>query len=138
MARKVLSVQYDYNFALFGIISQNKDYRLCYEINKALSITLQKTHNLLVSLPKQKSNNEFPMYYFENDTGTQFFLVNNKNEKGALLPEQKVIDYLLIIKGPCPEDVKKQYEKGLKKIQIVLGIYELKPETLKSKDNLLF
>src|SRR4051812_11874176 len=102
MAKKkqVLTFDYDFDFSLYGIVCQLKDYRLCHEINHALEIDLKKCENLDVLMSRQKEKSEFSLYSCELDEEKIIHVIGNKNIKGVLIPEQFQVDYFLMLKGP--------------------------------------
>ena len=138
MSRKVLTVEYDYDFILMGILCQEKDYRLCHEINKKLNMEFKKEDDLEIIINKQKESSGFSLYSYINEDEHSFYLIGNKSLKGFLIPEQKQMDYFFMIKGNLFEDEKKDIAQMLKQIPMIMGTYELEPMKLKSKENLIF
>ena len=138
MARKILKIDYDeeMNFALIGIVSGYKDYRICHELNRVLDINLERTdeHKLIVG----KNNSEliYVKFSYSDDYGQQFILLCNRNEKGLLIPELSMIDFFLIIQ-PDEGLEKDDILKNIKAIELVSTALLLKPIELKSKHNLL-
>ena len=65
-------------------------------------------------------------------------LISNRCSKGVLLPEQKVIDYVLLIRPDKTRIDESELLSNLKNAKVILGVYRLEVLKLKSKDNLLF
>ncbi len=128
----------DYDFELIGICSSYSDYRLCWTINKALSILLQKGDDYAL---KNKKDGEFYFSFYEyidEETRTEFYLVKNKSYNyKKLIPEQDKIDYFLIIKNNYKTDIK-QLVFNLKQIESIMTAFIFDVENLKSKANLIF
>lgn len=139
MAKKkqVLSFEYDYDFRLFGIVSQVKDYRLCYTINEALQVDLRRAENLDILFPK-KEKLEFSLYLYQYNEEKQMFVISNKAGRAFLIPEQSQVDYFLMLKGGYHDNELLEIKERIKSIKVVLGIYPISVETLKSKENLIF
>lgn len=139
MAKFSLDIEYDYTFALFGLSCHEKDYRICWAINKQLGIELKKENDLEIKEKRQKENSMFPIYIF-NDEGhyCEYFVISNRSDKGLLIPEQKQADYFLKITGNVPNQEKKRILEAMNEISIILTAYEINPDQLKSKQNLLF
>lgn len=128
----------DYDFELIGICSPYTDYRLCWTINKALSILLQKGDDYALN---NKKDGEFYFSFYEyidEETRTEFYLVKNQSYNyKKLIPEQDKIDYFLIIKNNYKLDIK-QLVSDLKQIESVMTAFVFDAEELKSKANLIF
>src|SRR5688572_22963527 len=105
MAKRTLTLDHDYNFLLLGIICQEKDYRLCHEINQRLDIDLIKEPDYELAINKQKDKSSYSFYATGEGGEDQlsYFLISNKGSKAFLLPEQKQVDYFLLMKGPLPK-----------------------------------
>lgn len=140
MTRFRLDVEYEYDFLLVGISCHEKPYRLCWAINRALELNMQRTESLSIALKKNENPSGFPLFLQENtENDTSAFLVSNRAEPGGLLvPEQHQADYFFIAKGPYTETDHERMLGEIKKINFVLMSYSLDPDSLKSKQNLLF
>ena len=68
----------------------------------------------------------------------EFFLITNKCHGQYLVPEVKEADYFFMVKGNCPDHDRRDIISQLKKEPTILTFFEIKPETLKSKQNLIF
>lgn len=138
MAKKILKINYDdgMDFFLFGIVTGFKDYRICYELNKALDINLERIseHTLLVG--KNNSQLKYEQFRFINEYDQSFTLIANRNEKQLLLPELNMIDFLLII-DPAEGIDTDEYLKIIKAIDLVSAAFLFDPKSLKSRQNLL-
>jgi hypothetical protein len=138
MGRLVLEVEYDYDFLLIGLVTHSKDYRLCYELNKKFYFDLQKSNNMEILINKRKETSVFSFYEYENEDGDCFYLISNKGSKGFLIPEQKHLDYFMIIKQLSDFINEKDMIRELKTIPLLLGAFNIDPKGLKSKENLIF
>ncbi len=138
MAKHKLLWEDDYDFDLIGICSSYTDYRLCWTINKSLSILLQKGEDYPL---KNKKDGEFFFSFYEfidEDTRTEFYLVKNQSYNyKKLIPEQDKIDYFLIIKNNYNQDIE-QLVSELKRIESIQTAFRFEVEALKSKGNLIF
>lgn len=138
IAKRILHIEYDYDFLLIGICSHEKDYRLCWEINRMLDIGLERGDNITLNT----SHGELMTFslYFCNcpETNNYFHLLSNKSSNGVLITEQKKIDYFLKIKGNISPEYTGVLIKKLRKIPIVLTAYQIDPVKIKSIQKLLF
>jgi hypothetical protein len=137
MTRHQLSVSFDFDFVLIGIVSNIRDYRLCYAINKALGLDLQKQDNLELLINKRTESSHYSVYLYENEDSEIFRLISNRGTKGFLIPEQKQIDYLFMVHSGLDFSIS-ECIKQLKTILFVQGAYQLDVHKLKSKEHLVF
>lgn len=134
-----LTIEYDYDFTLVGISCHEKDYRIAWALNNKLRTDLRKAEDLKIELKKNISPTLFPFYEFiDEELFREFFLLSNRGGKGLLIPEQKQVDYFLMVKGNFSPADKNSLLKQVKDINIVLAAYDIDPNSLDSKQNLLF
>jgi len=169
IVRKHLTIDFDVgaelDFALIGISSPLRDYRLCHFISKRTGIAFVRgkedytDHN---GRAKEKDRDEmdfhivfgrdrdknpvrhrFPTYrYCEVDfdaDGVEYYLIGNRSiEGGLLLAELPHFDQFLMIRHYIAPDDLRTLLHSIKSIPEVLLVKELDPETLKAKENLIF
>ena len=134
-----LTIEYDYDFLLIGIACHEKDYRVVWSINTHLKTDLKKADDLKIEQKKKTPIQQFSFYeYIDEEFYREFFLIANRSEGGMLVPEQKQVDYFLMVKGSLKSEEKIMFMQQLKKINIVLAAYDINPANLLSKQNLLF
>lgn len=138
MAKRVLKINYDDNmdFILIGIASGFKDYRLCFELNRALELNMERTEEHTLHVGKNNSQLKFDRFEFINEYEQQFILLSNRNETQMLIPELKMIDFLLMI-NPSEGIDKEQFLKIIKEITLVNAVFLFDVKELKSRQNLL-
>lgn len=137
MPKLQLQPEFDYDFDLIGISCHLKDYRLCFEMNKHLEIDLQRDNDLLIS--KRSDSASFSLSLFIDDENhREYYLIANKGTKGLLIPEQKAADFFLILKGVFSDEDMDETMNRLKEMEVVLAVYAIQVDSLKSKANLLF
>ncbi len=139
MSRNTLFVEFDYDFALISIVSSFKDHRICWQINNALNIDLERRPDLEISNSKKRDLHYFTLYAFEDELNfLQYYLIGNKSDGAYLLPELKRVDYLLMMKGDAAGLMKYDVIHTLKYMNGVVTFFESEPAKLKSKQNLIF
>lgn len=140
MAKQILKTDTNaaYDFLLFGIICQSRDYKLCFEINRALNLSLERGEDYSVTWNKGKDKIKAVRFEYKDGFGNEYFILANKTSTGLLIPEHKSIDFFLMLREGTPQHDKAQVEKQLRAIPIVLGAYHLEPEKLKTGDRLIF
>jgi len=131
-----LTFQLDFNFFLLGISSSENDYRLSWEINKILEISLRKGTDHITK--RKEIEQVFLVYTFNDEEGyLQYFLIANKSENGYLIEELRNIDYFLQIHGDLIDKQQEQIISSVRNIKGVTGIFKLNINTLKSKNRLI-
>ncbi|HLG34669.1 MAG TPA: IPExxxVDY family protein [Bacteroidia bacterium] len=127
-----------YDFMLFGIICQSRDYKLCFEINRAMNLSLERGEDFEVPLNKGKDKIKTVRFEYNDGLGNEYYVMANKTSTGLLIPEHKSIDYFLMVRESTPHHDKVQTEKQLRSIPIILGAYYLEPEKLKTGERFIF
>ena len=133
MSKFVLNIVEEYDFNLIGISCHSKDYRLCWELNKALNIGLERAADY------QLEKSSFSFYeYIDEDNYLEHYFIANKGNSGFLIPEQKAVDYFLMSKGNVSDSLTDEFICKINTISVVLTSFKIDPNQLKSKQNLLF
>lgn len=150
----------DYNFLLFGINCSEEEVRFCWLLNKALNTDFRRKNDIELRHIKSGTTNTFPLFEYiskpfelepENynedsdkadvaeELDVIFHLVGNRNEHGYLIPEQPRVDYFLIVRGELEDQVDAdEVLKAIRQIPKVHLAFGIEPESLKSKENLIF
>lgn len=131
-----LTFQLDFNFFLLGISSSENDYRLSWEINKKLKISLRKSTDHVIK--REEIEQAFSVYTFsDEEVYLQYFLIANKSENGYLIEELRNMDYFMQIHGDITDRQQEQIISSVKNIKGVFGVFKLDIDTLKSKNKLI-
>jgi hypothetical protein len=138
MAKHKLFAEDDYEFDLIGLCSNHGDYRLCWNLNQCLQISLCKGEDY--SLLSKKDGESFHSFYeYTNiEDLTEYYLIKNlSNTYKHLIPEKDQVDYFLVIKNNTLHDLD-TILNALKTNESILTAFIFNPDELKSKPNLLF
>ncbi len=140
MAKTVLKIEEEdrYDFYLFGIASQVKDYLLCHAVNQKLDISLVRQEDFDIFNQKRMEEQGFSFFRYDSEDDDQICLVSNRSSKGLLIPEQKQMDYFLMIRPAKMRVEESTIIEQLKQTQVILGVYKLNVMSLKSRANLVF
>jgi hypothetical protein len=140
MAKTILKISNndEFDFLLVGIACQQKDYRLCHELNRHLELDLKRQEDFEIKNNKRMKTSVFSFFQFENGEKDIFYVFSNKGKDDFLIPEQKSLDYLLMIKENFKRTNEQELISEIKKIPMVLAAYALDVKKLKSKGNLVF
>jgi hypothetical protein len=162
LGKHTLEIQYDYDFALIGISSHEKDYRMCWALNNKLGLELVKVNSLEIKGKKQETPSFFSLFTYDHPDGfLEYTVVANLSESKAsvtgehtlfgskaktspysenefLIPEHKQMNYFFVIKGDLNEAGIQQLVKQIREIDMVLTAVSMDASQLKSKHNLIF
>lgn len=137
-----LVVTYDYDFDLYGIISGAKEYKLAWQVNKEMKISLAKEQDLDFEFLNDG------MMYVSNFKYTASYdtvrLLKNRAvearnvQKPFLIPELKDFDYLLQVNRQTDAFVPDLLLEKLRKATTIQFINPVDPYKLQSKDNLIY
>lgn len=137
-----LDVDYECDFALFGLVSSTRDYTLAWTLNQALRLRFVKQPELLLNL-LSRGRLVFTHYLYATETLTCRLLRNRSIapstlKKPFLAPDIKEYDYLLQVStgtSSLPPEALLGQLAALPEVQL---ISQFDPNDLKFKENLLF
>tara|TARA_B110000444_G_scaffold242932_1_gene260745 strand:+ start:652 stop:1035 length:384 start_codon:yes stop_codon:yes gene_type:complete len=120
------------DFTILAINSHIKGYKLCWNINNNLraSFEKQEDHNI-------KDELWFARYAYICDEGVEYNLLANRSKKGYLIPNQKRINYFLIIKNDYWQNDMKAFINKLSITKDILLVFELDAKVIKEIDRFI-
>lgn len=122
---------------LFGIVSQEKAYRLAWYINKTFPYDFVRADDYEIDLSgKECAFQKFGFTHEENHTN--YYLLANRDENAVLMPELRNFDYLLTVNGALEFFDEDRLKQDFTRIQGVQLIYPIETDSLKSKQNLVY
>ena len=136
-----LDVDYECDFALFGLVSSTRDYTLAWTLNRALRLRLVKQPELLLNL-LNRGRLVFTHYLHTTETLT-FRLLRNRSiapsnlKKPFLAPDIKEYDYLLAVSNGSGHLADDELIHRLTALDAVQYVCQFDPNTLKYKENLI-
>jgi hypothetical protein len=108
-------------------------------MNNRLHTDFRRGRDIVIRDRKKTGPDHFSVYeYQDEEMFTDFFIIVNRSGTSLLVPEQKQADYLLLIRGNMSEEEKKEMIRNVKEVQGVLTAFDIEPESLRSKGNLIF
>ena len=148
------------DYDLIAIHSSLEEYRLAYFINQELPIILSKSKDE-IGVTVKEGEAYFSKYIFEDQNNDVLWsLIQNKNEivvqkkstgqnlflntnveiatKVFLISDLKKVDYFLKIENNKTTLNTEEILNKLKKIDRISAAYAVVPDTIKSKNNLIF
>ena len=136
-----LDVEYECDFALFGLVSSTRDYTLAWALNRVLRLRLVKQPELLLNL-LSRGRLVFTHYLYTTETLT-FRLLRNHSiapstlKKPFLAPDIKEYDYLLAVSNGSGELADEALLQQLVALDVVQYACQFDPNSLKYKENLM-
>ena len=136
-----LDVEYECEFALFGLVSSTRDYTLAWALNRALRLRLVKQPELLLNL-LSRGRLVFTHYLYATETLT-FRLLRNRSiasstlKKPFLAPDIKEYDYLLAVSNGSGDLADEALLQQLVALDVVQYACQFDPNSLKYKENLM-
>jgi len=142
MKKRKLKADLEYNFALYGLLSATKEYKLAWLLNSKLNVELDKQKDIEIEFLKSQS---LVISNFLYETEHSFLrLLKNRSvdqfeENSAfLIPELKRFDYLVLIQGFEDSFDSQQLKDVFTSISSVQYVQYFDVNTLKSRENLIF
>jgi len=136
MAKLTLEIEDEYAFAAFGIVSTSRSHRLCWMINKSLSLELKRSADIQIFSKSKASRHHAFFSFFDENLQVRYRLIENKKGVSLFLPEIKNADFLLIIDLSDEVEGNSIIEK-LRATGSVLMAFEIDLDLLKLKQNIL-
>jgi hypothetical protein len=139
MKTKKLKYTPDYNFELLGISSTDDDYRLSWHLSRILNSEFARADDLEIIDSRFQEYLLFSV--FENldvAENVSVRLVSNKANIGFLIEELKNIDFFILVFDNENTELINNLISRLKSTENISAVFKLKPESLKSKEKLLF
>ncbi len=136
-----LDVEYECDFALFGLVSSTRDYTLAWHLNRALRLRLVRQPELLLNLLNE---GRLVFTHFLHATETlSLRLLRNRSiapsslKKPFLAPDIKEYDYLLAVSNGSGALADDELLHRLTSLAAVQYACQFDPNTLKYKENLI-
>ena len=136
MSKYRLEWEDEEDFIALGISSHQKDYRIAWEINKALHCELSRVSDYIGLVGKKSSSHA---YFRWDEAGDHYsyFLIGNRGTESYLLPELKQADYVFIIQGMTDLLDIDQIKSAIKNCKTVLTAFEIDRNMAKSIQNIV-
>ena len=138
MNKTYLKLSLDLDFVLIAITASLKDYTLCHKINKNLEFDFEKIEDHEVYYNIDEAPLGFSKYHFFVEEGEMdYYLVNNRNSEGFLIPEMNKVDFFIIIQQFISKEEIDFILSRLNKLTDIQVAAQINPLKLKSKENLV-
>jgi hypothetical protein len=138
LSKKILRVEYDFDFTLIGISSSVRDYRLCWYINKHLPLRFYRDIDLTIYNELGNESYHSCFKYSIENLETDLYLLSNKSGNEYIIPESKESDFFIVSTEALNLEEEKAILTGLNKIEVVQAAFMLDANSFKTKENLLF
>jgi len=133
-----LKLSLDLDFVLIAITASMKDYMLCHKINTSLNFNFEKVEDHEVYFNIDDDPLTFSKYYFFVEQGEiEYYILNNRNAEGFLIPEMNKVDFFMIIHQYIDSEDLNFILTGLNKQTDIQVAAQINPAKLKSNQNLI-
>jgi hypothetical protein len=142
MKKKKLEADISFDFALIGLITTLKEYKLAWHLNAALGIQLAKDRD--IEMEFEKTQKIVISNYFHETEHSYIRMLKNKSisvfdEKPAfMIPELNNFDYLILARGFEDRMTLAKLKDTIAAIPKMQYVQIFDTDTLKSKENLIF
>lgn len=125
---------------LLGIMTPEKDYQFCWQLNNLMGMDFRINHDIEISLKKKKRDYYFSVFEYQEPTGALcHYLYNNQFDGEYLLPEFRHLDFLWLLK----EDIvtNESLQELIVSVRSITGVQlvvELTNEKIRNKEHLVF
>ncbi|MCC5919799.1 MAG: IPExxxVDY family protein [Cyclobacteriaceae bacterium] len=142
MAQLKLDISYEFDLPIVGIVSSDREYKVAFELNRILDISLEKKENHTIDLSRNRFL-KISIFIYQTEYCI-FRLVKNKciDHQGVkspfLTPELKQYDYLLLIEDDGAGWDENAVSQSLKHSGAFELVSLIDSSVIKSKENLLF
>ncbi len=131
--RFTLDCSGEVEFSVLAINSHVKGYKLCWSINNFMHMNFEKVEDQTI-----ENEMTFSRYKYSTNENTEYNIVTNRSKKGYLIPDQKSVNYFLIINNQNLSAKKKEFISKLKENKEVLLVFEINVEKSKYIDRFIF
>jgi hypothetical protein len=125
---------------LLGIMTAEKDYQFCWQLNNLLAMDFRINHEIEISLKKKKRDYFFSVFEYQEPLGSlSHYLYNNQFDGEYLLPEFKHLDFLWLMKDDIVTS--ERLQELIASIRCITGVQlvvELTNEKIRNKEHLVF
>lgn len=139
MKKTKLVIDYEFDFALWGITTAARGYKLAWEINQHLGIHLVKQPDLVVGF-KNNEEKSFSFYAYETPLNRLKLFKNRPSEQESgkyyLIPEFPHYDFIIL--AAMEEQHTQQLVQLIRSIPSVELVASIPLHGLKSKSNFIF
>lgn len=124
---------------ILGIISSQKQFRLCWHINQFLDFNFRLNSELEALIQKKRKYCFFQIYECsEPIRSTLHYLYSNHYKGEFLIPELKNIDYVWLLKGSYyGENELNLLMNDIRRLDMVQMVTRLQISDIKGRDNLV-
>lgn len=138
MNKTYLKLSLDLDFVLIAVTAAVKDYVLCHRINNNMAFDFKRVEDHEVYHNIDEDPLSFSRYYYYVEQGEiEYYLVNNRNPEGFLIPEMNKVDFFILIHQYIDEEDLSFILTRLNKLPDIQVAAQISPAKLKSKENLI-
>ena len=124
---------------MVAIVSGAKDYQLCWHLNDVFGSDFARTEDLEINFKEKKKQIYFSIFEYHDElNNVRYNLISNKFSGEYLIPELKKVDYFMTLKENFEIVEKEPLLEKVRSVKVIQAVFEVNPQELKSKQNLIF
>ncbi len=137
MSKSILQFEPEYDFGIIAISSHQKDYRLCWFLNRDLKIQMERGKDL--ELIQNNESAYFSCFHFSDEViDVHYSLIENFSGSTLFLSEVKQADFFFKISGETNVQLESTLLSQIKNCEVVQTAFKLEPEQLKYASKFLY
>ena len=136
-----LNTDFQYDFVLFGLSADSKEYKLAWQLNKICDCRFRKVRDISLNIDKGLIAS-FSHFYYTHGAQTWRLLKNydcsDTYGKVLLMPELNQWNFLLWLDDPGDHVSVEELKRKIETIAEIKSFSQISVDLLPNKDNLLF
>jgi hypothetical protein len=141
MAKKTLfRVEFETEYRILGLFCLEKDYRLCWLLNKHLQFDFKKTIDFQFATGKNSEVFNYPVFIYDAMILQQtFFLVSNQSAQGQIMfPAPRGLNYLMLVKADDSRFDFSQFLKRIRNVPQITAAYMIEEALGRHREEFLY
>ena len=127
------------NYKIIGISSPQKDYRMCWLLNRQLGIELKRVADFCFTPAGSDQDKCFSVYYYGKPfMRLHIYVLANRNDEFLVFSQPRGIDYLMIFRQPSAQLNLDEMVKSIREIPQVHTAFLLPEQPDKKASAFLF
>lgn len=138
MKKITLEIEDDKECLFFGLLCNEKVFRLAWLVNRQLSLNLHRSDSIEWFDQQAKESNYFIKMFYEDELNhIQYTLLENFDEGKILFKELRTMNYFILVEGGLTFFDEKRFLSEINNIKEVTHISKINQARLKQKLNLV-
>jgi hypothetical protein len=141
MAKKTLfRVEFETEYRILGLFCLEKDYRLCWLLNKHLQFDFKKTIDFQFATGKNHDFFHYPVFIYDAMLLQRtFILISNQSPQGQIMfPSPRGLNYLLLVRADESRFDLSQFLKSVRDVPQITAAFMIEDALGRYKEEFLY